>query len=328
MSNHFSADNLKYPGDDARLDLTDLFVFGSPGDPGKTVLIIDSNPFMTGSLFPWLPAEIHGNAFHPDAVYRINVDNDGDVHADAAFTLVFSQPGNGSQTGTAYYATGPQARQPEPAGDVLIADTPVGFDATARPVQAGPVRLFAGVRSDPFFADLEGALHGFQWTGQDAFAGKNVLSIALEVPNDMLGAGPEIGVWATISLRRDGTLVQMDRGGHPTINPFINPDGAKNEYNARHPADDVANQLGPWSKILEAGGYPPDEARAAALTVLPDVLRYDRTQPATYPNGRVLTDDVYSARFAWLTHGKVGPDGLKPHDDLRAEFPFLGLPNP
>ena len=27
MSNHFSADNLKFPGDDRRLDFTDLFVF-------------------------------------------------------------------------------------------------------------------------------------------------------------------------------------------------------------------------------------------------------------------------------------------------------------
>ncbi len=70
----------------------------------------------------------------------------------------------------------------------------------------------------------------------------------------MLGDGP-IGVWATISLRRDGTLVQMDRGGHPTINPFINPDGEKNLYNSRQPADDVANYLGPWSTILENGGY-------------------------------------------------------------------------
>ena len=144
----------------------------------------------------------------------------------------------------------------------------------------------------------------------------------------MLGAGPVIGVWATISLRRDGSLVPMDRGGHPTINPFINPDGEKNLYNSRQPADDVANYLGPWSTILENSGYTPDEAKAAALEVLPDILRYDRTKPATYPNGRVPTDDVYSMRFAWLTHGKVPPSGLKPHDDLQARFPYLGPPNP
>jgi hypothetical protein len=316
VSNHFSADNLKFPGDDPRLDLSDLFVFQAPADPDKTVLIMDVNPFMTGS------------EFHPDAVYRINIDNDGDAHADAAFTFVFSQPVDATQTGTAYYATGSQARQPEPAGEVLIQDAPVGFDATAQPVLAGPVRLFFGVRSEPFFADVEGALHGFQWTGNDTFAGKNILSIALEVPSDMLGRRLQIGVWASVSLRRGGTLVQMDRGGHPTINPFINPDGAKNAYNARQPADDVANYLEPWSTLLQGNGYPPEQARAAALIVLPDILRYDRAQSAAYPNGRTLTDDVFSARFAWLTNGKVGPDGLNPHDDLLAEFPYLGPPNP
>src|SRR6267143_2952993 len=187
VSNHFSAANLKFPGDDARLDLTDLFVFPAPEDDDKTVFIIDVNPFMTGSDF-------------------------------------------------------------YPGGEVLIESTPVGFDATAEAVQAGPCRLFIGVRSDPFFADAEGALHGFQWTGQDTFAGKNILSIAFEVPNAMLGADPLIGVWATISLCRDGKLFQMDRGGHPTINPFINPDSAKDDYNLRQPADDVANYLQPWSK--------------------------------------------------------------------------------
>jgi Domain of unknown function (DUF4331) len=327
MSNHFSADNLKFPGDDARLDFTDLFVFQAPSEhhhglfhrhqPGKTVLIMDSNPFLTGP------------GFHPDAVYRINIDNDGDAYADVAFSFVFSPQGEGgAQTCTAYHAAGAQARQAEPAGQVLIAGAPVGFGADAQPVQAGPVRLFAGVRSDPFFADAEGALHGFQWTGVDTFAGKNILSIALEVPGDMLGDDPVIGAWATISLRRDGTLVQMDRGGHPTINPFINPDGEKNTFNARQPADDVANYLAPWSELLrDKGGYSPDEAEAAALLVLPDILRYDRTQPAHYPNGRVLTDDVYSARFAWLTNGKITSDGLKPHDDLLGEFPYLGPPN-
>lgn len=315
MSNHFSADNLGFPGDDARLDLTDLFVFQSPDQPGKTVLIMDSNTFMTGP------------AFHPDAVYRINVDTDGDAHPDAAFTFTFSEHLDGRQTGTAWYAAGSAARQPEPGGDILSSDFTVGFDAAAQPVQAGPVRLFAGVRSDPFFADVEGALHGFQWTGVDTFAGKNILSIAAEVPDDMLGPGPETGVWAVISLRRDGTLVPMDRGGNPTINPFVNPDGEKNRYNSRQPADDVANYLGPWSKVLEGGGYPPEEAQAAAMMVLPDILRYDRTKPAAYPNGRVLTDDAFSMRFAWLTHGKVTPTGLQPHADLLTEFPYVGLPN-
>jgi hypothetical protein len=316
MSNHFSAANIKSPGGDPRLDFCDLYVFQSPADHDKTVLIMDSDPFLMRS------------EFHPDAVYRLNIDNDGDALADAAFSVVFSPPQDGRQTATALYTSGSQAELPDAVGQVLVEDAPVGFDAAAQPVQAGPVRLFAGVRSDPFFADAEGALHGFQWTGQDTFAGKNILSIAVEAPSDMLGPGPEIGVWASISLHRDGQLVQMDRGGHPTINPFINPDDQKDEYNARQPVDDVANYLDPWSQLLEdKGGYSHDEAVAKARIVLPDILRYDRDQPATYPNGRILTDDVYSARFAWLTNGQVGSDGLTPHDDLMPEFPYLGLPN-
>jgi hypothetical protein len=325
MSNHFSADKLKFPGDDRRLDFTDLFVFGSAEDPDKTVLIIDSNPT---SAPPPIPAPTTGPEFHPDAVHRINIDTDGDAEADIAFTFTFSEVENGEQTGTAWYATGSEARQPEPAGERLTGSLPVSFDGAVRPVETGAIRLFAGLRSDPFFADVEGALHGFQWTGHDDFAENNVDSIVLEVPSEMLFADPVIGVWATISLRRDGELVQMDRGGHPTINPFINPDGEKNLYNSRQPADDVANYLGPWSKILEGSGYTPEEARAAAMQVLPDVLHYDRTKPATYPNGRIATDDVYSIRFDWLTHGKVPPSGLKPHTDLQAGFPYLGRPNP
>jgi hypothetical protein len=100
----------------------------------------------------------------------------------------------------------------------------------------------------------------------------------------MLGAGPVIGVWASISLRRDGTLVQMDRGGNPTIKPFINPDGQKNLFNSRQPAEDVANYLGPWSTILEnAGGYSPEAAKAAALQVLPDICTTTAPSPPPTP---------------------------------------------
>jgi hypothetical protein len=261
MSNHFSAAMLKFPGDDARLDLTDLFVFASPENPGKTVLILDVNPFMTGA------------DFHPDAVYRINVDNDGDTQADVALSFVFSESNGGAQTGTVYYATGSEAREPEPAGEVLIEGTPVGFDETAKPVEAGACRLFIGVRSDPFFADGEGAFHDFQFTADDTFAGKNILSMALEVPNEMLGSSPEIGLWCTSSVRRDGELVQVDRFGNPSFNPFF-VDELKNQFNAGHPADDVATFLEPWSTLLESRGYPPAVARETALTVLPDVMHY------------------------------------------------------
>jgi hypothetical protein len=324
MSNHFSAANLKFPGDDARLDLTDLFVFAAPNNPDRTVLIMDSNPFTKG------------NGFHPDAVYRFNIDADGDGLADVAFSFTFSEPTDGRQTATAYYATGKEAQLREPRGDVLIEATPVGFDAMAMPVQAGPCRLFIGKRSDPFFADADGVLHwlvdgqagSFQWTGTDTFAGANILSIALEAPNAMLGSGPAIGVWVTVSVRRDGTLVQMDREGNPSFNPILNANEIKDKFNATDPVDDVKNYLKPLSETLERHGYPRDEATAAARTLLPDILHYDRTMPAHYPNGRVMTDDVFSARMIFMVHGQASPQGVKPHADLLAEFPFLGLPNP
>ncbi len=66
----------------------------------------------------------------------------------------------------------------------------------------------------------------------------------------------------------------------------------------------------------------------AALQFLPDILHYDLTKPIAYPNGRKPIDDVYSYRFAWLTYGKVPPQGLKPHADLLTDFPYLGPPSP
>jgi hypothetical protein len=325
MSNHYSAAYLKFPGDDARLDLTDLYVFPTPGAPGRTSLIIDVNPFTTGMSAT--PPFLMTSQLHPDAVYRINIDNDGDDLAEVAFSFVFSDLVDGRQSGSVYYATGHEARRPEPVGKALVQAAPVGGDDSARPVQAGPCRLFLGVRSDPFFADAEGALHGFQWTGQDAFAGKNVQCMALDVPDSMLGGDPVIGVWATVSVQRDGDLVQVDRGGHPTINPFINPEYAKDEYNAGRPVDDVAAYLQPWSELLQDNGYTPAEATAAARTVLPDILRYDRDRPAAYPNGRGLTDDVFTTRMAFLSNGKVTSGGVAPHADLQPEFPYLGTPN-
>ena len=62
-----------------------------------------------------------------------------------------------------------------------------------------------------------------------------------------------------------------------------------------------------------------------AETLLPDLLRYDPTRPASFPdNGRTLTDDVSDAFLAILTNGKVTEDKVGPHGDLLDEFPYLG----
>jgi hypothetical protein len=324
MSNHFSAANLKHPGDDARLDLTDLFVFAAPDNPDRTVLIMDSNPFL------------EGDGFHPDAVYRFNIDSNGDSVADVAFSFTFSELTDGRQSATAFYATGREAQMRQPGGAVLIEALPVAFDAMAAPVRAGSCRLFIGKRSDPFFADADGVVQwlvggqagNFEWKGNDTFGSANILSIALEVPNDMLGSGPRIGVWVTISLRRDGKLVQMDREGNPSFNPILNAEHIKDEFNSTDPVDDVKNHVKPLSETLQRHGYSGDEARATAFTLLPDILHYDRTKPAHYPNGRVVTDDVFSARMIMMVHGQARPQDVKPHKDLLPEFPFLGIPHP
>ena len=67
---------------------------------------------------------------------------------------------------------------------------------------------------------------------------------------------------------------------------------------------------------------------AAALTMLPDIVRYDRSQRAAYPNGRHPCDDAFMARTNFLSNGKAGDSGLKPHDNLLADFPYLEPPVP
>jgi pimeloyl-ACP methyl ester carboxylesterase len=45
MSHHYSGPNIGFPRGDARLDLTDLYAFPKPRDPGKSILIIDKAAF-------------------------------------------------------------------------------------------------------------------------------------------------------------------------------------------------------------------------------------------------------------------------------------------
>ena len=150
MSNHFSADKLKFPGDDRRLDLTDVFVFESSDNPDKTVLIIDSNPT---SAPPPIPAPTTGPEFYPDAVYRVNIDTDGDNQADIAFTFTFSavqERGANRDSLVRHRRPGPTAR----AGRRTAHRLPARSASTARPGPSRPgasgcARGCAATRSSP-----------------------------------------------------------------------------------------------------------------------------------------------------------------------------------
>jgi Domain of unknown function (DUF4331) len=65
MSNHFAGLSLGPRFGDQRLDLCDLYAFQSPTNQSRTVIILNANP--------------NADALHPDAIYRLNIDNDGDL---------------------------------------------------------------------------------------------------------------------------------------------------------------------------------------------------------------------------------------------------------
>jgi hypothetical protein len=238
----------------------------------------------------------------------------------------FSSSADGAQTATVRRVEGAQAAETGDGGQVIIEAAPVSTGRDARVTQAGRYRFFAGWRSDPFFFDTRGALNDLHFTGDDFFIDKDVCSIVLEMPNSALGS-KRVGLWARTLDGAGGAWVQADRGALPAQAVFLV--GAERDgYHAAEPAND-ARFIAVFAHGLEhTGGYAPEDARRVAGTLLPDILSYDPTRPASFPgNGRRLTDDAADAFLAVLTNGKVTGDKVGPHIDLLADFPYLGPPH-
>jgi hypothetical protein len=324
MSHHFSGPDFGFPHGDARLDFTDLFAFPKPGGAGKSILIMDVHPsFGVNPQEPTTP-----EPFATEALYELKIDTNGDAVAEIAYRVRFSTSPEGTQMATLRRVEGADAAGTGDGGQVIIERAPVSSDRDweARVTEAGDYRFFAGWRSDPFFFDPLGALNNLQFTGADFFADKDVCSIVLEVPNSALG-NKAVGLWARTLDRASGSWVQADRGALPSQSVFL-PGDNRNAYLSAEPAGD-ARFIPAFAHSLEhAGGYTPAEARRVAGTLLPDILRFDPTHPASYPtNGRTLTDDVSDHFLSILTKGKVSTDKVGPHSDLLTEFPYLGPPH-
>jgi hypothetical protein len=188
----------------------------------------------------------------------------------------------------------------------------------------------ANARRSKLAAAVEPPIRPGPSTSTVAMGGRGIDGcITLVNSNLRLDVAPALGGGITrFDWRHDGALVPMDRGGNPSFNPILNADDIKDEFNSTDPVDDVKNYVQPLSEALQRHGYSSGEATAAARTLLPDILLYDRFRRAHYPNGRVMTDDVFSARMIFMTHGRANPQGVRPHDDLLPQFPHLGPPNP
>lgn len=291
-SDHLDAPNL---AGDGQADVNDLYAFQAPGASGNSVFIMTVNPF-AGSLSP--------SNFGTDVSYQFQIDNTGDSIADLTYEAVFAGTGS-NQDFTFRQLGGP---------DLAVGTTGSNLGTS----NGGTVH--AGVFDDPFFFDLVGFNDGFNFTGEDTFAGSNVSAIIFELPSVELG-GPNIGVWAR--TLRDG--VQVDRAGRPAINTALIASDRKEAFNAGSPETDFANF---GAEVNAAIAGLSDQANADALTpiLLPDVLTFDTSSSAGFLNGRGLADDVIDAELNLLSAGAVTGDGVNFNDvPFQSVFPYLGV---
>ena len=322
MSHHYSGPQFAFPRGDARLDYTDLFAFPKPGDASKSTLIMDVHP----SFDVIKKGPTTDVPFAPDALYEIKIDTDGDAIANIAYQIRFASSKGGGQTATVRRSEGAQAAMTGEGGEVIIKDAAVSMGRDAKVVTAGDYRFFAGWRSDPFFFDA-GAFDNFKFVGSDFFGDKDICSIALEVPNSALGKSL-MGLYARTVVSTDGgrSWVQAERGARPSQTPFLT--GEQNEaYRAAEPKDD-ARFVGVFAHSLEhLGGFDQVEARRVAGTLLPDLIYYDSSRQAAFPqNGRKPSDDAADTFLGIITGGKIKGDGIGAHGNLLSEFPYLGPP--
>ena len=96
MSHHASGPNFGFPHGDARLDMTDLYAFGKPGDPAKSIIILNVHPsFRLDS-----PEPTTKEPFAPGALYEFKIDTNGDAVAELSYSAQLASLGDRKQTAT------------------------------------------------------------------------------------------------------------------------------------------------------------------------------------------------------------------------------------
>lgn len=206
------------------------------------------------------------------------------------------------------------------------------------------ISIFAGLREDPFFFDVEqffrvraGALGtgpavGFRTPNQalDFAKGYNVNAIAIRIPQKFIqgkNAAKVFDIWETISLKDPitGRYQQVERLARPGINEgLITSNNLLNTFNSVPPTADLSPAAAPIgaeaTRTLRALGNSPERAKALLTAFLPDVMRIDTTGASGFANalnakgspirGRLFKDDTVDTVLSVLTNGAVTSDNV------------------
>lgn len=183
-----AADHIDAPGAaGTTADIADYFAFEPTTGSDNTTFVVD----LQSSVLP----ELAYGTFDEDVLTEINIDTDGDLIEDLVIQAI---PRDGRM-----YFFGPVAPNMTGLTSEVAVDSPLGdveISAASAIVEttADGVSLFAGPRQDPFFFDffrfnevLAPSMDdnsGFNVPGADTFDGANTMTIAVEIPNTMLGS--------------------------------------------------------------------------------------------------------------------------------------------
>ena len=305
-------------------DLADIYAFQAPDDADRLVLMMTVNPFS-------VPEAAASYAFSPRVLYQFWIDNDGDAIQDHLINIVFSELQAGAQTFTAIF---------RPSGFTIEGDATRPTVLSAQPndpviVQNGDVTMFAGPRDDPFFFDGV----GFQrfvngagtFSGDDSFADHNVSAIVIEFPSDMVDDGDGLLQIAGVTTRRQASSYppddrRLDRTGIPALSTALIPSSQRNAFNEGVFISDANNFADTIVASLQNFGTSDENIATLAAVAIPDTLKLDVTQPAQFPNGRALEDDVIDTLLTLVLNGPMG-DGVDSNDkDFQDSFPYLAPP--
>lgn len=296
------------------LNLTDLYVFreadqNASAASDSLVLIMNTNPrSIAGQQY----------YFSTRAKYKFNIDrvsNNDDTPtglADVVLEFEFSRPDSNNRQNYKLTITKDGGKDVITGQTTALRGTPI---LNSDSVDDSTVQVFAGLREDPFFFDVEqffrvraGALGngpavGFRDPDKavDFAQGYNVNAIAVQLPIALLQGSESattFDVWTTVSLPGSKKFNQVERLARPAINEgLIVTNDFLNTLNSVDPAFEAAVLkgqepaasaaapiVGEAKQTLLAIGNSDARADALLQAFLPDVMRIDTTGPSGYAN--------------------------------------------